>query len=89
MPERATTTTLAYTSRSAGGATDAEGNLPKTRDRLESMMRGYNSPRTGSGRCGGLGEVLARRPRRLPGRTPRRRADRAEAGGGQLLPVDE
>ena len=89
MPEPATTTTLAYTSRSAGGATEAEGNLPKTRDGLESMMRGDNSPRTGSGRCRGLGEVLPERPRRLPRRTPRRRAQRAEAGGGQLLPVDE
>jgi hypothetical protein len=87
MPEGATTTTLAYTSRSTGGATDAEQNLPKTRDGLESMMRGYNSPRTGSGRCVTLREV--HRPRRLRGHTPRRPTERPEAGGGRLLRVDD
>ena len=89
MPERATTTTLAYTSRSTVVARDAEQNLPKTRDGLESMMRGYNSPRTGSGRCVTLREVLSQRPRRPPSHTPRRPTERAEAGGGRLLPADD
>jgi hypothetical protein len=87
MPERASPTSLAYTSRSTGGAREAEGNVPKTRDALESIMRGHNSPRPGSGRRGAWGETISQHRRRLPGHRSRRRAEKAEARGGRVLPV--
>jgi hypothetical protein len=87
MPEPATTTSLAYTNRSIGGATEAEGNVPETRDGLESMMRGSNSPCTASGGCGALREAIFQQLRRLSGPISRRRAERTGAGGGRALPV--
>jgi hypothetical protein len=86
MPERATTTSLAYTNRSIGGATEAEENVPKTRDGLESMMRGSNSPCTASGGCGAR-EAIFQHLRRLSGPISRRRAERTGAGGGRALPA--
>jgi hypothetical protein len=52
MPERATTPSLAYTSRSTSGAADAEGNVPQPRHLTpsETLMRGHTPAGTAPGR---------------------------------------